>query len=151
VRVVHQFLTAENIVSVFGSAEVPPQFDLMVVDVDGNDYWLWSALADHYSPRVVVTEYNATFGPRTKWRMPYNPEHRYDETAYFGASLASFAQLARRHGYRLVGCESMGVNAFFVREEDARAAFDGLAACPSYHYVAPHYDAWFGHPVKRVD
>jgi len=151
INVVHQFLTAENIVATFQDAKVPSEFDVMVIDVDGNDYWMWNAVAEHYSPRVIVTEYNATFGPRAEWIVPYDPKHRYDETAYFGASLRSFAQLARKHRYHLVGCDSMGVNAFFVREDVAKDAFDGVEKPPAYHYVAPHYEEWFGHPVKNVE
>ena len=32
-------------------------FDLMVIDVDGNDYWLWEVLGRAFSPRVVCIEY----------------------------------------------------------------------------------------------
>jgi hypothetical protein len=149
VKIISRFLTAENIAAVFQEAAVPENFDLMVIDVDGNDYWMWNALAGIYRPRVVVTEYNGTFGPVEEWAMPYNPEHHYDETAYFGASLSTFAKFGRQHGYRLVGCDSMGVNAFFVREDEAKGAFDGLETLAAYHYVAPYYDWWFGHPVAR--
>ena len=147
VKVFERFLTAENILSVFSEAGVPQQVDLMVIDVDGNDYWMWNALAGQFRPRVVVVEYNGTFGPHEEWVMPYDPQHRYDETAYFGASLSSFAAFGDRHGYSLVGCDSMGVNAIFVRKDVAGGLFDGLDQPPSYHYVAPYYDWWFGHPV----
>jgi hypothetical protein len=147
ITVIEAFLTADNIQRVFASAGVPTEPDLMVVDVDGNDYWMWKAVGEHYRPRVVVVEYNGTFGPNARWAMPYDPQHRYDETAYFGASLASFVELARSLGYCLVGCESMGVNAFFVRQDCAVEQFDGFDRSTRYHYVAPHYDGWFGHAV----
>ena len=35
---------------------------------------------------------------------------------YTGASLRAFTKLCKIKGYRLVGCESLGFNAFFVRE-----------------------------------
>lgn len=81
--------------------------------------------------------------------MPYDPQHRYDMTAYFGASLTTFAKFATLHGYSLVGCDSEGVNAFFVREDIARGLFDGLDQPPAYHYVAPYYDVGFGHLVAN--
>ena len=150
IKIVNQFLTAENIVSVFEQAEVPLEFDLMVIDVDGNDYWMWNALVNQFHPRVVIIEYNATFGPTAQWVMPYDPNHRYDETAYFGASLSAYAEFAHRHDYCLVGCDAVGVNAFFVRK-DAASAFEGIMNPPSYHYVAPHYGCCFGHPTERFD
>jgi hypothetical protein len=36
---------------------------------------------------------------------------------FCGASLAAFTKLARRKGYRLVGCNRYGFNAFFVRAD----------------------------------
>jgi len=150
VTTVERFLTAENIASIFVEAGAPREFDLMVIDVDGNDYWMWNALAERFRPRVVVIEYNGTFGPYEEWVMPYDPQHRCDESAYFGASLTSYANLGSKYGYSLVGCDSMGVNAVFVRNDVAGEAFDGLNQPPAYHYVAPYYDWWFGHPVLIV-
>jgi hypothetical protein len=36
---------------------------------------------------------------------------------YYGASLAALTALSEERGYRLVGCDSSGTNAFFVRRE----------------------------------
>jgi hypothetical protein len=54
-----EFITAENICSVFDKYAVPREFDLLSIDIDGNDYWVWRAL-EGYTPRVVVIEYNAS-------------------------------------------------------------------------------------------
>jgi hypothetical protein len=62
-------------------------------------------------------EYNGRWTPPTEWVMPYNPDHVWDGSICFGASLTSLAKLAHRYGYRLVGCESRGINAFFVRKD----------------------------------
>jgi hypothetical protein len=35
---------------------------------------------------------------------------------YAGATLPAFVKLAKRKGYRLVGVNELGINAFFVRE-----------------------------------
>lgn len=58
-----------------------------------------------------------------------DPEYRLDFTkqAYrCGASLAAFAALCRTRGYRLVGVQSLGFNAFFVRDDAGLEAFPGL-------------------------
>jgi hypothetical protein len=116
VRVLNERITRENIGKLFARAAIPAEFDLLSIDIDGNDYWVWSELQD-YRSRVVVVEYNAAFVPPRRWVMAYNPEHRWDGTKYFGASLESYALLGRRLGYELVGTESRGVNAFFVRAD----------------------------------
>ena len=69
---------------------------------------------------MVVIEYNAIFGPSAAWLNEYNPTHSRTSlvgTMYFGASLKALEMLGQAHGYRLVGCDFLGVNAFFVRED----------------------------------
>jgi hypothetical protein len=95
------FLTAGNINQVFEAYGVPKVFDLLSIDVDGNDFWLWKALED-YRPRVVVIEYNSTFGPDQSVVMPYRADHVWDKTSYYGASAAALAKLGREKGYSLV-------------------------------------------------
>jgi hypothetical protein len=92
--------------------------DLLSLDVDGNDYWIWKAL-DCVTPRVVVLEFNAGCGPDVSVTMSYQPDFRLDYTVQpyrCGASLSAFVKLARAKGYRLVGVQSRGFNAFFVRD-----------------------------------
>ena len=58
VVVAQRMVTPANINEEFAAAAVPPEFDLLSIDVDGQDYWIWEALRG-YSPRVVVVEYNS--------------------------------------------------------------------------------------------
>ena len=62
VKIFHQFITRENIEDLFLQAQVPLELDLLSIDIDGNDYWIWLQLKK-YKPRVVVIEYNAKFIP----------------------------------------------------------------------------------------
>lgn len=62
-------------------------------------------------------EYNASYGPHLPWVMRCNPTHMWPGTNYFGASLKALERLGRRKGYSLVGCNFVGVNAFFVRDD----------------------------------
>lgn len=115
-KLLHRFITAENIQELFVEAGVPNEPSVLSIDLDGNDYWVWRAL-DAYRPRVVILEYNAAFPPDLPWIMKYDPAHIYGGDAYHGASLFSLAELATAKGYRLVGCSLAGVNSFFVRED----------------------------------
>jgi len=111
------WLTADNIVVNFESMNIPDQFDLLSIDVDGNDYHLREALQD-YRPRVIVQEYNGSFGPGEEYIMPRNDSYSWQLWAKdFGASLLSLTQQANRLGYDLVYCESRGVNAFYIRSD----------------------------------
>jgi hypothetical protein len=110
------FITAENIETLFQDGAVPIEPDLLSIDIDGNDYWVWQSIVN-YRPRVVIVEYNAIYPPECSWVMQYNPKHQWRYDSYMGTSLKALEKLAERKGYRLVGCNFAGMNAFFVRED----------------------------------
>jgi hypothetical protein len=109
-------IAVDNINDLLVSKRPAPDVDLLSIDVDGNDYWLWGALTS-IAPRVVVVEYNALWRPPIAVTMRYNPRYRWMFQSHFGASLKALEQLGARKGYNLVGCCFGGVNAFFVRQD----------------------------------
>jgi hypothetical protein len=115
IAVAQQVVTPANINDLFAAAAVPTEFDLLSIDVDGQDYWIWEALEEH-SPRVVILEYNSSLAAEERL-VERRGSHVWDETDYFGASLGAIRELGEKKGYRLVHCELAGVNAFFVRED----------------------------------
>jgi hypothetical protein len=117
-----EFVTAENVNALFARYRVPTDFDLLSIDVDGNDYWIWKAI-DGYHPRVVVIEYNIFFGPSVHKTIPYRANFHWDKTPYHGASLAALDKLGRAKNYTLVHADSYAPNAFFVKNSELPAAF----------------------------
>lgn len=115
-----RFITRDNINDVIQSAGIDGDIGLLSVDIDGNDYWVWQAI-DVINPRIVVTEYNARFGAERAVSVPYNPQfvrgQAHYSMIYYGASLAALVQLGKAKGYALVGCNSAGNNAFFIRKD----------------------------------
>ncbi|MBI5517609.1 MAG: hypothetical protein HY909_27815 [Deltaproteobacteria bacterium] len=103
----------DNVERLFAEAFVPEDLDLLSIDIDGNDYWVWRAL-ERYRPQVVVIEYNPYYEPPERWVMKYNPDHAWDGSTYYGASLESLARLGQAKGYELLCCDRQGNNAFFV-------------------------------------
>ncbi len=114
--VMEAFITAENIEGLFRRGKVPEEFDLLSIDLDRNDYYVWEKIT-HYRPRVVVIEYNPLYPPTMSWVIPYDPGATWDGTSRTGASLKALEELGARKGYSLVGCGLSGVNAFFVRSD----------------------------------
>jgi len=110
------YVSRENITGLFSEMGVPREFDLLSLDIDQNTYYAWQGLAG-YHPRVVVIEYNAALPPDLDWKVRYEPEKVCDGTINSGASLKALENLGRQFGYCLVGCDIIGVNAFFVRSD----------------------------------
>lgn len=115
-----RFITRDNINDLIKSNGISGDIGLLSVDIDGNDYWVWERI-DCVTPAIVITEYNARFGADRAVTVPYDPNFRraaaHHSTIYYGASLKALTQLANKKGYALVGCNSAGNNAFFVRRD----------------------------------
>lgn len=91
---------------------IPSDFDLLVIDIDNNDYQIFESL-NKYSPKIFMVEINNTFS---------NPNHEkiptYDAPFVFGehgSSLASMARLAESKGYRLI--YNISCNAMYIKDE----------------------------------
>lgn len=141
-EVKNAFITAENIESLFGDLSVPKDFDLLSIDIDGNDFWVWKAIKK-YNPRVVVIECNPFYGPSIPWTMKYNPEHIWDRSTYFGASVKALEILGKEKGYTLVGCSIMGNDTFFVRNDLVKDLF-----CAPFT-SENHYESFKVHLQKK--
>lgn len=111
-------LTASNVVSIFENLNIPKDIDLLSIDIDGNDYHIREALKE-YKPRVCIMEYNGCFDGAVEYVMPRDDNYFWAGTSdrTFGASLKSYTLQAEALGYDLVYCDSLGVNAFFVRKD----------------------------------
>jgi hypothetical protein len=136
-RVIESFVTAENINALLAEGGVTGEIDLLSIDIDRNDYWVWKAI-EVVKPRVVIIEYNATLRPPLSLVIPYEPMQIWNGSNYFGASLEALVKLGRAKGYRLVGCSVSGANAFFVRDEFAGDHFLDPATAEE-HYEPPRY------------
>jgi hypothetical protein len=103
-----RFSGSDTLDDLLASTEVPEDFDLLSLDVDGNDFHLWSSLT-RFRPRLVVVEFNATFPNDVDWAQAADPD------VHHGSSLAAFVRLGREKGYELLATSDF--NAFFVRRD----------------------------------
>ncbi len=119
-RGVAAFITRENINELLAKSGFAPEVGILSIDLDGIDYHVLEALQG-WQPAILVCEYNAVFGPQRKVTVPYEPDfvrgRKHPSYLYVGASLGALAHAAVRKGYALVGTNSAGNNAFFVRQD----------------------------------
>jgi hypothetical protein len=132
VTVVNATVTPENINEILTRHGCTGDVDFVSIDVDSIDFWLLDALRV-CSPRVLVMEYNALFGPDRAVTVPNAPEPKLGLKGYSGASLRALERKAREKGLRLVLCEDAGVNAFFLRNDVAPQ----IAAVPAADAFRP--------------
>lgn len=114
------WLTRDNADALVAESGFDPRLGLLSLDVDGVDYHVLEALG-RWQPAILIVEYNALFGCERAVSVPYDAGfvrgQRHSSNLYYGASLPAFAQLAGSRGYALVGVNSVGSNAFFVRRD----------------------------------
>lgn len=85
--------------------DLPRDFELLDIDVDGLDYHLWKRL-DRYRPLTVMIEYNSSVPPHMELLGK-------EEGNRVGASLRALLNLGQEKGYDLAAITP--VNALFVR------------------------------------
>jgi hypothetical protein len=137
-RLEQTFVTVDNIADSFARAGIPTEFDLLSIDIDGNDPWIWQALRS-YKPKCVSIEYNAYFPAQQEWIMPYRAEHAWEATIEYGASARSLERIGTELGYRLVACDIAGCDCFFVRSDLCGEHFAPPFTAPQWHHPARHF------------
>jgi hypothetical protein len=94
--------------NILSSTIIPINFDLLSIDIDGNDYYIWESLKK-YKPKVVIIEHNPS--------IPNDIEFIQEKNINInqGNSLLSLTNLAKSKKYELI-CITKG-NAIFVKQE----------------------------------
>ncbi len=124
-RFTRAWITAENVNDIIYQSGIAGEVDLLSLDMDGMDYWVWKAL-DCIKPRVVVCESHNIIGPDDALTVPYDPNFVRSSHDYSSASLAAMTKLADEKGYRLIGTHRFGFNAFFILKEIAPDVLPGV-------------------------
>jgi hypothetical protein len=102
------FSAADGLDALLSATPIPPDFDLLVVDIDGCDWHVWNAV-EQYKPKLVCIEFNPTIPLEVDFVQPA------DARVKQGSSLAALVRLGKSKGYELICAK--GCNGFFVRDE----------------------------------
>lgn len=115
-----EFITKDNINNLLDNSGFEEDLGILSIDIDGNDYYILEAI-NKFKPRILICEYNPVFGGTRKITIPYQPDfyrtNSHYSNLYWGASLAAMTYLADNKGYSLVGTNTAGNNAFYVRKD----------------------------------
>jgi hypothetical protein len=99
------FTRNDGLDAILAGLPIPSDFDFLSIDVDGNDYHIWKAVAE-YRPKTVCIEFNPTMATEVRFVQ------RADPSVNHGTSLLSLVELAQEKDYQLVAV--LPFNAFFV-------------------------------------
>ena len=148
VHAANAFIDRDNLEHLIRSNNVPAEIDFLSIDVDGNDYWFWRCL-QCINPRVICIEYNSGIGSKYSWTIPYNKEFErfsaHPSGFFAGASIKALESLGEKKGYRLVGCDTTGTNAFFLRNDLGNNQIPTLKASEAFR---PHQN-WIQRGISQ--
>lgn len=100
------FVGENSLDALLARTPIPKDFDLLSIDIDGNDYHVWESMT-LYQPRVVIIEFNQTIPSHIEFVQPR------DMRVHQGNSARSLVNLGEQKGYELI-CVT-DYNAIFVK------------------------------------
>ena len=119
-KIRNKFITKDNINDVVRKFNVPKKLGLLSLDIDGVDYWVLKELST-LNPSIVICEYNSLFGEKKSITVPYKENFirskEHYSNLYYGASIQAFTDIMKTKNYFLIGTNTAGNNAFFVRKD----------------------------------
>jgi hypothetical protein len=117
---INEFITKDNINNIINKNNIPKKLGLLSLDIDGNDYWILKKLSS-LDASLIICEYNSLFGQKKSVTVPYKKNFirskEHYSNLYYGASIVAFIELMKKKNYYLVGTNSAGNNAFFVKKK----------------------------------
>lgn len=140
VKILNSFVTPENINQLFTQAGVPADFEVLSIDIDSIDYYVWQGLTE-FTPKIVVIEYNSVVPPDVEYIVERDKALELSGTSKEGASLLAYDRLAREKAYQLIYTELSGANAFFIHDS-CKQYFPGVdwsELTASNLYQAPQF------------
>ena len=117
-QIIQGEICAENINEKMNLARIPSEPDLMIIDIDGGDYYAYSALKDIH-PRVLVVEFEKKFRDNFSVVQVDKKDFSKNWEQSGTASLQAWTNLLFEKNYILCAISSTGFNAFFIRKDAA--------------------------------
>jgi hypothetical protein len=117
-RFVKSWITRDNIAELIRSNSGTPDrdFELISIDLDGNDLEIWKEVLTNFTAKVLVAEYNGRLDSDSEWVMKYDSSHIWKHDAYFGVSFKSIVSGLKTFGYTPVATSLNGTNLFLVAD-----------------------------------
>jgi hypothetical protein len=121
------WITKENVNELLMEAGAVGEVDLLSLDIDGNDYYVWEAISI-INPRLCVFETHNVIPSDLSLTIPYKADfNSWDknghEQDFRSVSLLAMKKISEKKGYRLIGGHKHGFNVFFLRNDIGQDLF----------------------------
>ena len=115
------WITKDNINDLLVDAGIEGEIDVLSLDMDGNDYYIWDAI-NVINPRICIFEINNIIPTNLELTIPYHDDfYAWDkseiDSEFRSVSLLAMIKLSEKKGYTMVGSHKHGFNVFFIRND----------------------------------
>jgi hypothetical protein len=121
-------VTPANVLSLLAAFNIPMEFEVLTLDIDGYDYYVLEQILSMYRPILICTEINEKIPPPIKFTVKWRPEYAWNGDHFYGQSISQLHMLCNRYNYALV--ELHYNNAFLIPLE--RSPKPSLSAEQAY-------------------
>lgn len=119
-KIINEKIDKENCIELLNQNNMLEDLDLFSLDIDGIDYWILKKLPKYFS-KIVVLEYNPTFGYDLEVTVPYSKDfvrNKYHPSNLcFGMSFKAAINIMKEKGFYFIGSNYLKNNAFFVSDK----------------------------------
>ena len=120
IKAIQSLVDKDNINDLIKENISEKEIGLLSIDIDGIDYWVIENISD-LSPAIVICEFNSIYGDLKEFTVPYDKffvrNKKHHSNLYFGCSIKAIIKLMSKKNYTFIGTGSMGINAYFIKNE----------------------------------
>ena len=138
VKCINKFVEFEgknSLEEILERSKVPFDFDLLSIDIDRNDYWIFDSIVK-YRPKVIVIEFNPTIPNSVSFTNPRDMKIKQ------GSSLKAINELAHKKGYAAIATTLC--NVFLVDLKYMTMFQDEILPIDSIHHPTLINESWIG-------
>lgn len=142
-KILNAWVTRSNINELLQNLGVSGDIELLSLDIDGNDYYVWEAISV-IQPKLCIFETQDIIPSELSLTIPYEDNFNCWEKSeidqdFRSVSLLAMKKLSESKGYRLIGSHRFGFNVFFMRNDVGRDQF------PEVSVEQIHNNVWTKH------
>ena len=144
-------ITPDSVNDIFDQHGVPDVIDLLSIDVDGMDIWIFEAL--RRKARVVIVEFNPSIPAHMPVATPYPGTTTYTDRPghphpYYGASVSAIEIAGKRKAMTKVAW--VGVNVVLVANEEASNLAGKSFGAATPHFIPGEWKTVCNRPWTRI-
>ena len=114
-KTVCEMVNPDNVCSILEENNIPTDFYMLNLDIDGLDFFTLVSILKKYRPKVIITEFNEKIPYPFKYSIKADPNFTWNWCHNYGYSVACIEDIMTNFGYSI---DSLNVNNIYLTRID---------------------------------